>query len=666
MKIRLFIVLLALISLQSQAQSIILSKEQNLNNLFLEKKYYELIAAQDKYFEDYPWAEFNKEKIWISAQRIYAWFQLYDLDNVRNDLRRADRVNPEFVDLMKLRYMIDKKQLADIYYESYVTDPDLDPTRDYRPRLTACDTVRGILSPARSCFDVTFYDLSLSIDPKIRTIQGTNKIYLTVTDSSRAIQLDLLKMYEIHSVTLDGTSVEFLRDCDAFFLKLNDELVPGERHIIEVAYSGTPLEAPNPPWNGGFVWQKDGSRYWTGVACEHLGASSWWPVKDHLSDKPDSVRITLRVPEKHQAVANGNLRSVTPHDDKTTSFEWFVSYPINSYNVTYYMGDFVNFNEQFQGIEGNYQVDYYVLKKHLKKAREYYSQTKRILEVLEELYGPYPYPNDGAGFVEAPFRGMEHQGAVAIGEVYGEDARDEFMPDFDHLMLHETAHEWWGNTVAFGDMADAWISETFATYSELLFIEKVYGYKNYLEALGQHSIRCVNAWPVVGARDVNDNTFVTNDIYFKGMAMLNSLRCIIDDDSLFMQIIRGFYQDYKFRTARTEDFISHVARHYPEDLEDFWKVFLYRSEPPVLEYSFVLMAGKLVFDYRWKNVGPGFRMPFCIVVNGKECIRLEGTASVQHYTHKGAETFEIPTPVKFDAEILKTNSFTYFQTNYVF
>lgn len=666
MKTGLSIFIALLLNLSLQAQDLIVTKEQNLNNLFLQNKYYELIHAQDRFFEEYPWAEFNNEKVWISAQRIYTWLQLYDLDNARNDLRRADKINPEFVDLLQLRYLMDKKRLADIFYESYVTDPDLDPERDYRTRLTACDTVRGFHGPSRSCYDVTFYDLELSIDPENKKIEGTNLIYFNVTATYPAIQLDLFRNYDIHSVTLDGKPVEFVRECDAFFLKPENSLVMGEKHFVEVSYSGIPVEAPNPPWNGGFVWKKDGGRHWVGVVCEHLGASSWWPVKDHLSDKPDSMRITLRVPEKHLAIANGNLRSVTLHEDKTSSFEWFVSYPINSYNVTFYLGNFINFSEQYQGKDENYRVDYYVLKKHQKKARQYYAQTGRILEVLEELYGPYPYPDDGAGFVEAPYKGMEHQGAVAIGEVYGDSDREEFMPDFDHLLLHETAHEWWGNTVAFGDMADAWISEAFATYSELLFIEKVYGYRNYLEALGTMSLRCVNAWPVVGARNINDNTFVTNDIYFKGMAMLNSLRCIIDNDSLFMQIIRGFYEEYKYRIACTDDFINYVAQLYPGDLEDFWEVYLYSAEPPVLEYSFVITGGKLAFDYRWKNVGPGFTMPFCIVINGRECVRLAGTASVQHFTFDGATTFEIPTPVNFNADILKPNSFTYFQTNYIF
>ncbi len=207
-----------------------------------------------------------------------------------------------------------------------------------------------------------------------------------------------------------------------------------------------------------------------GVSCENLGASSWWPLKDHLSDKPDSMRITLRVPDGYQAISNGNLRNVNPNADQTTSFEWFVSYPINSYNVTFYMGDFVNINETYSDDSTSYRVDYYVLENHLKKAKKYYSTTKDILRAYTELFGEYPFPIDGAGFVEAPFAGMEHQGAIAIGDDYKN--RSLFYnsdPEQGYLLVHETAHEWWGNAVAVGDMADAWINEGFATYAEYLF-----------------------------------------------------------------------------------------------------------------------------------------------------------------------------------------------------
>ena len=647
------------------AQTTMMVLEEEMNTLFQQKQYYNLLATQDQYFQRYPEVRKGTYKSWVLAQRMFAWLYLYDFENLRTELKAVDAVNPSFVDLLQFRHLVDEKYMAEFFAKTYITNPVLDPARDYRLKLTACDTVRGTLGPARSCYDVGFYDLSVAIDPEMRKIAGHNKIYFTATNPSEIIQIDLFEHYEIQSIRMDGISMDFSRNCNAIFIPLTSTLNPGQKSVLEIEYSGTPPEADNPPWNGGFVWKEDKGKYWDGVACEHLGASVWWPVKDHLSDKPDSMRITLRAPFGYQAISNGNLRSVAPNDDKTTSFEWFVSYPINSYNVTFYLGNFVNFNEQFEGKAGPYQIDYYVLKNHLKKAKKYYSQTKRIFEVFTDLFGDYPYPADGAGFVEAPFIGMEHQGAVAIGTVYNSDYQQIDIPDYDMLLVHETAHEWWGNTVAFGDMADAWISEGFSTYAEWMFIEKEFGYQKYLEAAGTYTRNIVNAWPIVGDRDVNDNNFITGDIYFKGAAMLHNLRCIMDNDSLFFRLIKGFYEEYRMKIASTNDFEAYVKNSCPGDLTAFLETFLYQGNPPVLEYSFTLSGGTLLLIYRWTGVPEDFTMPFCIVVHNNQCIRLTGTSAVQQYTFKGTDSFYIPTPFNFDPEILEPNSFTYFQTHYI-
>lgn len=639
-------------------------KENQLNKLFEQQKYYQMLIEQNAYFKEYPGSEFSDNSMWISAQRIYAWMVMEDWQNLKSDLRRSLEVNPDFVDRMQMRIFIDDQALMKMVSGAYLTDPVFDPQRDYRPMLTACDTVRGKLSHARSCYDVGFYDLSLRIDPVSRKIQGKNKIYFIAVSPSDSLQIDLFSQYHISSALLDNKPLNYSRICNAIFLLTDSTLIPGRHYCLEIEYDGIPQVSPSPPWNGGFVWKDVKGRYWDGVACEHLGASSWWPVKDHLSDKPDSMRITLRVPSGYKAISNGNLVSVNQNNDNTMSFEWFVHYPINSYNVTYYLGDFVNFNEQYRGNAASYQVDYYVLKSHLKKAKKYYSQTDKILEFFSELYGEYPFPADGAGFVEAPFEGMEHQGAIAIGNVYGKQFRPGIVTDdYDLLLVHETAHEWWGNAVAVGDMADAWINEGFATFSELLFIEKIYGYKKYMDAAAIYFQTIFNAISLVGDRDVNDNTFLTNDIYHKGAAMLNNLRCIIDDDSLFFSIIKGFYREYCMKIATTKDFTEYVAQKYPGDLTDFFNVFLYQDSPPVLEYSFMLMGGQFMLNYRWTGVGEDFTMPFAIVINDKECIRLTGTTTWQKFNHNAAGAFYIPTPFHIDPEIMHPNSFTYFQTH---
>lgn len=630
--------------------------KQTARQLFEQREYHRVIIAAELYGREY-----GNDPL-MQMLKLYSWLELSDMEHFRAELAEAVRSNPLIERETYLRMYIDRKYMAELLASDYSGDTVLDPARDYKPLLTACDTVRGALRPARN-WDVRFYDLQVEVFPEEQRIEGKNRIVFTAVEPAKMIQIDLFDNYDVLSLTLNGKELEFVRVCNAIFAQLEEELQPLTHYVLEIGYAGIPRIAPNPPWDGGFVWEKSKNRHWIGVACEHLGASSWWPCKDHLSDKPDSMRVTVTVPGGYQAVSNGNLRSVTNHKEKTTSFEWFIGYPINTYNVTLYVGDFVNFSEVYRDDDEEYRVDYYVLKKNLKKAREYYSQTAEILRVFGDLFGPYPFPGDGAGFVEAPFAGMEHQGAIAIGDEYGENFRFYYNDDeHDYLLVHETAHEWWGNAVAVGDMADAWINEGFATYAEYLFLEKLYGYPAYLNAFGANSRMIFNAWPLVGDRDVNDDTFISGDIYNKGAAMLNNLRCIIADDSIFFSIVKGFYERSRMGISSTDDFKAYVAGHYPGDLTAFFDVFLHRAEPPVLEYSFALAGGSLVFDYRWTGVGKDFHMPFALMVNDTSCVRLDGTTELQQFVRRNTGTFYIVTPNRYDETLLLPNSFTYFQT----
>jgi aminopeptidase N len=666
MKTQFLLLILSLPILALRGQTNILEEEKELNSLFEQKKYYQLLSAQDAYLAKYPAVRTASVKPWIMGQRIYSWIMLYDMENLRKDLLQIDATNSAFIDKIGFRPLINIDSLAKMTAKGYISDPVFDPGRNYRLKLTACDTIRGSLSPLKTCYDVNFYDLKVTIDPVNRSIQGLNKIHFTAVTASDSLQVDLFQRYQIESVMLDGSPVGYSRKCDAIFIGLDTILEKDQRSCLEIRYSGIPPEAVNPPWNGGFVWKEVKGRYWAGVACEHLGASSWWPLKDHQSDKPDSMLITLTVPAGYQALSNGNLRSVKPNENQTTSFEWYVSYPINSYNVTFYLGDFVNFSEEYKGKTEDYRIDYYVLKKSLKKSEKYYANTHRVFEVFSELYGEYPFPDDGAAFVEAPFAGMEHQSAIAIGSIEKERNRPMEIPGYDLLVVHETAHEWWGNALAVGDMADAWINEGFATYTEWLFMEHEFGHTKYIEAFGKYAQRILNGWPIVGNRNVNDNTFITGDIYNKGAAMLHNMRCTMNNDSLFFAMIKGFYQKYELQLTCTEDFIAYACSYYPFDSTGFFKVFLYQDQPPALEYSFILLGGDLLFNYRWIHVPESFTMPFCIMINDDQCIRLTGTTTVQRFKHNGAGSFYITTPARFDPEKTEPNSFTYFQTHYVY
>jgi len=419
------------------------------------------------------------------------------------------------------------------------------------------------------------------------------------------------------------------------------------------------------PWNGGFVWSEKRGKPWIGVACEHLGASSWWPCKDHLSEEPDSMTINIQSPSKLQAVANGNLRSTKIIDDKYTNYEWFVSYPINSYCVTFYIGNFVNFNETFSNKGHEYQLDYYVLPHNLEKAKKYYEQTKEVLEVFEGLYGTYPAPKDGVGMVEAPYSGMEHQSAIAIGDNYGSKSNRSYGNKlYDYLLVHETAHEWWGNAVTMNDMADAWISEGFATYSEYLFLEQKYGHDEYLNAVESGMQGIHNIWPIVGERNVNDNTFLGGDIYTKGAVTLHNYRCLLSNDSLFFAVIKGFYNEYKYKTVTTPEFISFVNTYTGHNYSSFFKKFLYDVLPPILEYNFTTGNDSLYFTYGWTGVKEDFEMPISITTDDGTNYRLLATTKRNVFAMKG-KSFFLANERSTEKKKLAPNSFTYYWTRWV-
>jgi aminopeptidase N len=594
------------------------------------------------------------------AARMY----MNDVEGARKDFILAQHLGYMSNEMMNAA--TSKEYMVNMMMKDQGYEYKLDPLRGFKPVIEQKDILQGNLSKERNCFDVLFYDLTVKILPETKSIEGKNSIYFQTLAATRSIQIDLFPEYTITSILWNEKRLSFTRNFGAVFIDFGEELKTGSHEVIVVEYNGVPRQAPRPPWNGGFVWEKDKGRHHIGVACEHLGASSWWPNKDHLSDKPDSMRINIQVPVGYQAISNGNLRSEKDAGKGYKNFEWFVSYPINNYNVTFYMGDFVNFNEKYTNSKGTCQIDYYVLPSNLKKAGEYYAQTKDIINVYEKLYGEYPFMNDGAAMVEAPFEGMEHQGAIAIGGNYGKSSRKRayWTKDYDYLLVHETGHEWWGNAVAIGDMADAWINEGFTTYSEYLFAEEKFGYPAYVKAAALNQKYIKNLWPVVGQKGINENTFLGGDIYNKGAAMLNNLRCIMDNDTLFKKILKEYYKRYVYKITTTDDFVKLVHEITRSDYSDFFNKFLYVPDPPTLKCSYVIRNKTLSFTYNWINVGNNFEMPFCIAINDREYIRLVGTTKLQVYYHDDVKSIFLPNEYRFDENLVPHNSLTYYWTSW--
>jgi aminopeptidase N len=659
---RLIFICIALVSISFQGigQKLYLdnarSLGENIVSLLNDKKYYEAIILMDM---------FTTYRNGLIETKCYTYYLMNDMQNASRELKMAKALDIDFSNT-PIELLSDPKAVALKLYKTYDPEIDtLDYLHGYKLFYTRKDTLRGKLSPLRSCFDVYYYNLSVRLIPEKKRIEGTNEIYFKIVEPTSRIQLDLNRNLAISSITLDGKALSIAKEFDAVFIDLPRLYVVGEQAMIKIAYNGVPHEAKNPPWNGGFVWEKKRSKWKVGVACEHLGASSWWPCKDHLSDKPDSVSINLQVPEGYGGVANGQIRASQLPKDGYETFNWFVSYPINTYNVTVNMGKFEMFSETYQSDSTAFPIDYYVTPSNVDAAKEYYKDTREIFRVFEKLFGPYPFPKDGAAFIETPYSGMEHQGIIAIGDDYESKGIQKYgKKAIDRLVIHETAHEWWGNTVAANDMADIWISEAFATYAENLFAEEMLGYEAYLHGVAQNMSQIFNIWPLVGNRDVNDMTFPGGDIYQKGACMLHNFRCSLNNDSLFFAIIKGFYSKHKFKTIATADFISYVNTATAKDFTVFFNEFLLDATPPVLEYRFKYVDNKLEFTYRWTKVNHAFEMPFCIVLNQKECKTLIATARWQTLTFDGVSRFSLPTYDHYYPDIIGKNAFTYYWTSW--
>lgn len=549
------------------------------------------------------------------------------------------------------------KFLRDFFYPKTT----LLPENGYRPVYTRKDSLRGSLRPERTAFDVTFYDLKLKLDPKKQVISGENIIWFKVEQPLKRLQIDLFSQYQIASISWNKINLEFSREFDAVFINFPEELPTGSIQNIAVSYSGNPQKAENPPWFGGFVWSKDkkGNR-WDGVACEHLGASSWWPCKDHMSDEPDSMRMTYIVPSGYDLISNGTLVEKKTVDKDFNSHTWLVKNTIDIYNATFYMGKFKHFSDSVTNSDGTYPLDYYVLPYNFDKARETFKQTKEVIMIFEELFGNYPFPEDGFAMIESPYEGMEHQGAIAYGNNYDKKSNTYIHKEYDYIIVHETAHEWWGNSVSAFDMADMWIQEGFATYAELLFMEKRFGYADYLKEVAAKMVQIFNFWPLVENRDVNENTFASNDVYTKGAILLHNLRCTMNNDSLFFRLIKDFAVQNRQKVVTSYDFIEMVNRYTEKDYSAFFDKFLKEAGLPVLEYSWTKNEKNIVFSFKWTDVKEGFEMPFCIR-SGNKSFRLTGTTIEQKVVLNNAETFRFYNMWSGTEEAEK-NAFTYFWT----
>ncbi|MGB3800608.1 MAG: M1 family metallopeptidase [Lewinella sp.] len=507
------------------------------------------------------------------------------------------------------------------------------PSQDYfaQRTFTGADSLRGTLGPARANYDVTYYELHLDVDPVDHLIDGYVDMDYFITGPLPILQLDLYDNLNIDRIEQAGESLRYTRNGNAVFVQLPEGLTADStQHRMRIRYGGHPTEAQNAPWDGGFVWELDQrNRYWVGVACEGAGASLWWPNKDHLSDEPDSMLISITVPERLFAASNGELREeVELEDERKMRYDWFVSYPINNYNISVNIGHYEHFSDTYRSMDGEeLELDYYVMDYNLAKARKHFKQVHPMLEAYEHYFGKYPFWDDGFALIETPYLGMEHQSGIAYGNRYMRGYLGGMIPsnmDWDYIIVHEAGHEYFGNSISVADHAEMWIHESFTTYMEALYVEYHYGEEEARGYLENQLPFVTNEEPIVGPLGVNFTDFTSSDHYFKGAWMLHTLRNVIDNDPLFFGMLRSFYQDNVRSIVSTKDVIDYFSEYAGTDLQPFFMQYLMHPTVPVLE----LRENGDQVEYRLRADVLGLAMPVGVYIED-EPVRLLTTENWQ-------------------------------------
>ena len=484
------------------------------------------------------------------------------------------------------------------------------------------DSLRGFLSPERLCYDVNYYHLKISVDPEEKFIKGYSEIHFEAQSDFELIQIDLFDNMRISEILFEGRTQNYTREFNAVFVNFDTIVKKGQQSYIRVYYEGNPRVAINPPWDGGFSWDKDkNGKDWIGVSCQSLGASSWWPNKDHQSDEPDSMLISCQVPAGLQCISNGNLRF---HDLRKSTklyntYHWFVSYPINNYDISLNIGDYSHFSDEYISGVDTLALDYYVLPYNLEKAKKQFQSVKPMLHCLEKYLGPYPFWDDGFALVETPYLGMEHQSAIAYGNQYklGYLGNTRFTAGlgFDYIIIHESGHEWWGNSITANDIADMWIQETFCTYAEVLYVECTYGYDAMIKYVKNQMSMAQNRRAIVGTPDVHHKG--SSDMYAKGSAFLHTLRSHVENDTLWFDIIKSMTNHFKHQTIDGRDVLDYINDKSGRNFDMLYQQYLYTPKLPELEYKLSGWGKRKTLKYRWNAIN-GFDMPIKVTLeNGK-------------------------------------------------
>jgi aminopeptidase N len=492
--------------------------------------------------------------------------------------------------------------------------------------FTRRDSLHGGYGFERTSYDVLRYDLNITVNPTARSITGFNDITFKMLNSSQLIQVDLFENMKIDSIVFNSKKLEYIRNFDAVFVDFQSELLKDSEQKLRFYYSGQPHTAKNAPWDGGFVWKKDDTgKHWIGVAVQGTGASLWFPVKDSQSDEPDlGASIKVAVPNGLMNVSNGRFTGSSDLKNGYTRWDWEVKNPINNYDITLNIADYAHIHDNHKGLD----LDYYVLRYNEEKARTHFEEVKPMMDCFQSKFGKFPFAEDGYKLVETPYLGMEHQSAVAYGNNFmkgylGSDISGTRIGSlFDYIIIHESGHEWFGNSITSKDIADMWIHEGFTMYSESVYVECLYGYEKAMTYINGVKRNIMNDRPIIGNYGVNNEG--SGDMYYKGALLLNTIRHIINDDDKWWRLLLNYSETFRHKIVTNEMVILFFNKETGLDLTPVFNQYLRTTNIPKL--ALALKDKKL--SYNWENVNADFNMPIDVEIDGKRT-RLSPTQKKQ-------------------------------------
>jgi aminopeptidase N len=470
---------------------------------------------------------------------------------------------------------------------------------------TRADILRGAYGPYRANNDLLFYHLDIRVDPEKKFISGKNTIRFKMLKDDARIQLDLTDALNIEKILFGSTPLKYERDSGAVFVDFPETLHAGHVYAIDFYYSGSPVQTGR---FGGFTFGKDPSGHpWIYTACEGIGASIWWPNKDQWRDEAKNMQISVSIPNGLVDVSNGRFVGKTDLGDGYTRWDWFVHYPINNYDVSLNIGNYQHFSDRL----GHLSMDFYALPEDLDKAKKQFTQAKGMLQAYQHYFGDYPFKKDGYKLIEVPYSGMEHQSAVTYGNHFANGYLERdwtgvgISPRFDFIIIHESGHEWFGNSITAADSSDMWIHEGWTTYLESLYVEYMYGHDDAVKYLNGYRSKVKNEEPIIAPRGINREP--PQDQYFKGALFINTLRSVVNDDARWWKLLHDFYQHFKYQNIMTEDVVQYFNEQTGMNLTPIFDQYLRHTAIPTLELKFDDSKGTV--SYRWKVDEPAFQMP---------------------------------------------------------